>query len=223
MPLISSSKTLMKVLITGFDPFGGESVNPALEAVMALPDTIGDTEVIKIEIPTVFGKSLEAIRAAVETHKPDIVISVGQAGGRFGVTPERIAINVDDARIKDNEGNQPVDAPVAENGPAAYFSNLPIKAMTQAMVKAGIPASVSNTAGTFVCNHVMYGILHMIHTDYPNMRGGFIHVPYIPAQVTSKANMPSMSQADITKGLALCIEAAATHTEDLHIAAGEIC
>lgn len=213
----------MKVLITGFDPFGGESINPALEAVMALPNQIGETEVIKLEIPTIFGKSLAKIREAVELHKPDVVISVGQAGGRFGITPERVAINVDDARIKDNEGNEPIDVKVAEEGPAAYFSNLPIKAMTQAMVKAGIPASVSNSAGTFVCNHVMYGVLHMIHTDYPNMRGGFIHVPYIPAQVTSKANMPSMSQTDITKGLALCIEAAAAHMKDLHIAAGAIC
>lgn len=213
----------MKVLITGFDPFGGEKINPALEAVMALPDTIGDIEVIKLEIPTVFGKSLAAIHEAVAKHQPDIVISVGQAGGRFGISPERVAINIDDARIKDNEGNQPVDVKVVENGAAAYFSNLPIKAMTQAMVNAGIPASVSNSAGTFVCNHVMYGILHMIHTEYPHMRGGFIHVPYIPAQVTNKPNMPSMSQADITKGLALCIEAAATHKEDLHIAAGAIC
>lgn len=213
----------MKILITGFDPFGGESINPALEAVMALPDMIGETEVIKIEIPTVFGKSLEVIKAAVEKHHPDVVISVGQAGGRFGITPERVAINVDDARIKDNEGNQPVDVKVAEDGAPAYFTNLPIKAMTQAMVQNGIPASVSNTAGTFVCNHVMYGILHMIHTEYPNMRGGFIHVPYIPTQVTSKPNMPSMSSADITRGLALCIEACATHTEDLHIAAGAIC
>ena len=213
----------MKVLITGFDPFGGEKINPALEAVMALPDTIGDVEVIKLEIPTVFGKSLTVIREAVTKHQPDIVISVGQAGGRFGICPERVAINIDDARIKDNEGNQPIDVKVVENGEAAYFSNLPIKAMTQAMVHAGIPASVSNTAGTFVCNHVMYGILHMIHTEYPHMRGGFIHVPYIPAQVTNKPNMPSMSQADITKGLALCIEAAATHKEDLHIAAGAIC
>ena len=213
----------MKVLITGFDPFGGEKINPALEAVMALPDTIGNIEVIKLEIPTVFGKSLAAIHEAVVKHQPDIVISVGQAGGRFGISPERVAINIDDARIKDNEGNQPVDVKVVENGAAAYFSNLPIKAMTQAMVNAGIPASVSNSAGTFVCNHVMYGILHMIHIEYPHMRGGFIHVPYIPAQVTNKPNMPSMSQADITKGLALCIEAAATHKEDLHIAAGAIC
>ena len=213
----------MKVLITGFDPFGGEKINPALEAVMALPDTIGDVEVIKLEIPTVFGKSLLAIREAVAKHQPDVVIAVGQAGGRFGVTPERVAINVDDARIKDNEGNEPIDVEVVKDAPAAYFSNLPIKAMTQAMVHAGIPASVSNTAGTFVCNHVMYGILHMIYTEYPNMRGGFIHVPYIPAQVTNKPNMPSMSQSDITKGLALCIEAAATHKEDLHIAAGAIC
>ncbi len=213
----------MKVLITGFDPFGGESINPALEAVMALPDRIDKTEVIKLEIPTVFGKSLEAIKAGIEKHQPDIVIAVGQAGGRFGITPERVAINVDDARIADNAGNQPVDTKVAEDGAAAYFTNLPIKAMTQAMINAGLPASISNTAGTFVCNHVMYGILHLIHTEYPTMRGGFIHVPYIPAQVTSKPNMPSMSQADITRGLTLCIEAATTHMEDLHIAAGAIC
>lgn len=213
----------MKVLITGFDPFGGEKINPALEAVKLLPETIEGAEVIKLEIPTVFRKSLAKIEEAIEKHNPDIVISVGQAGGRFGVTPERVAINLDDARIKDNEGNQPLDITIYEDGQPAYFSNLPIKAMVNEIKEAGLPAAVSNTAGTFVCNHVMYGILHMIHTDYPNMRGGFIHVPYIPAQVTSKANMPSMSQADITKGLALCIEAAATHTEDLHIAAGEIC
>lgn len=213
----------MKVLITGFDPFGGEAVNPALEAVMALPNHINETEIIKIEIPTVFHKSLNKIKEAIEAHHPDIIIAVGQAGGRFGITPERVAINVDDARIPDNESNEPVDTKVAEDGPAAYFTNLPIKAMTKAVVEAGLPASVSNSAGTFVCNHVMYGIMHLIHTQYPSVRGGFIHVPYIPSQVTNKPNMPSMSQADITKGLALCIEAAAAYKEDLKIAAGAIC
>ena len=213
----------MKVLITGFDPFGGESINPALEAVMALPNYIGETEVIKLEIPTVFGKSLAKIREAVAIHKPDVIISVGQAGGRFGITPERVAINVDDARIKDNEGNEPVDVAVATDGPAAYFSNLPIKAMTQAMVKAGIPASVSNTAGTFVCNHVMYGLLYLVDKKYPNMKAGFIHVPYIPAQVVDKPEKPSMSIVDISKALELSIKAAVENDNDIKAVGGTIC
>lgn len=213
----------MKVLITGFDPFGGEAINPALEAVKGLPDQIGNIEVIKVEIPTVFGESLKKIEEAIECHNPDVVISVGQAGGRFGITPERVAINVDDARICDNEGNQPVDISVYEDGENAYFTSLPIKAMTKAMVEAGIPASVSNTAGTFVCNHVMYGVLYMINKKYPHMRGGFIHVPYIPAQVTNKPNMPSMALQDITKGLEICVQVAAEQTEDIRVAAGAIC
>ena len=153
----------MKILITGFDPFGGESVNPALEAVKKLPDTILGQEVIKIEIPTVFRKALEKIEENIEKHNPDVVISVGQAAGRFGITPERVAINIDDARIQDNEGNQPIDFSIYEDGENAYFSNLPIKAMVKEMIDNGIPASVSNTAGTFVCNHVMYGILYLIY------------------------------------------------------------
>ena len=173
----------MKVLITGFDPFGGESVNPALEAVKLLPNTISGAEVIKIEIPTVFRKSLEHIENAIEKHNPDIVISIGQAGGRFGIMPERVAINIDDARIKDNEGNQPIDQPIYEDGQSAYFSSLPIKAMVKEMNENGIPGSVSNTAGTFVCNHVMYGLLYLIDKKYPNIKGGFIHVPFIPNQV----------------------------------------
>lgn len=213
----------MKVLVTGFDPFGGEAINPALEAVKQLPAQIGDAEVIILEIPTVFNKSLEKIEEAMALHNPDVVISIGQAGGRFGITPERVAINVDDARIKDNEGNQPVDTAVCSDGENAYFTNLPIKAMVQAMIAEGIPASVSNTAGTFVCNHVMYGVLHMIHTKYPNVRGGFIHVPYIPSQVVQKPGTPSMAVADITKGLEICIRVASEQTEDIKIAAGEIC
>ena len=213
----------MKVLITGFDPFGGEKINPALEAVKLLPDSIEGAEIIKLEIPTVFRKSLEKIEEAIEKYSPDIVISVGQAGGRFGITPERVAINMDDARIEDNEKNQPIDISIYEDGENAYFTNLPIKAMVKEMVEGGIPASVSNTAGTFVCNHVMYGILYLINKKYNNIKGGFIHVPYIPAQVVSKPNTPSMSISDITKGLELSIKAAVKTEEDIKIVGGEIC
>ena len=213
----------MKILITGFDPFGGENINPALEAVKKLPDTILGQEIIKIEIPTVFRKSLEKIEENIQKHNPDVVISVGQAGGRFGVTPERVAINIDDARIKDNEGNQPIDISIYEDGENAYFSNLPIKAMVKEMTDNGIPASVSNTAGTFVCNHVMYGILYLIDKKYPNIKGGFIHVPYIPSQVVTKPNNPSMSIDDIAKGLELCIKAVIENSSDIKTVGGTIC
>ena len=213
----------MKILITGFDPFGGESINPALEAVKKLPTTILNSEVIKIEIPTVFEKSLKKIEENIIKHNPDVVISVGQAGGRFGITPERVAINIDDARIKDNEGNQPIDIKIFEDGENAYFSNLPIKAMVKEMTDNGIPASVSNTAGTFVCNHVMYGILYLIDKKYPNMKGGFIHVPYIPSQVVTKPNNPSMSIDDIAKGLELCIKAIIENSSDIKTVGGTIC
>ena len=167
----------MKVLVTGFDPFGGESINPAWEAVKVIKDEIAGAEVIKMQIPTVVGKSIAKIHDKMAEINPDIVIAVGQAGGRFGVTPERIAINVTDARIPDNEGNQPIDEPIFADGDAAYFSNLPVKAMVQEIKDAGYPSTLSNTAGTYICNHVMYGILYYIHKEFPNARGGFIHVP----------------------------------------------
>lgn len=213
----------MKILITGFDPFGGENINPALEAVKKLPDTILGSEIIKIEIPTVFRKSLEKIEENIIKHNPDVVISVGQAGGRFGVTPERVAINMDDARIKDNEGNQPIDMPIFKDGEAAYFSTLPIKAMVKEMNDNGIPASISNSAGTFVCNHVMYGLLYLIDKKFPNIRGGFVHVPYIPSQVTTKPNTPSMSIENITKGLELIIKAVIENSSDIKTIGGTIC
>lgn len=213
----------MKILVTGFDPFGGEPINPALEAVKKLPSTIGNAEVIALEIPTVFNKSLEKIEEAINKYNPDVVLSIGQAGGRFGITPERVAINIDDARIEDNEGNQPVDTNVFADGENAYFTNLPVKAMVAEMVKEGLPASLSNTAGTFVCNHVMYGVLYMIHKKYPHIRGGFIHVPYIPQQVVAKPNMPSMSIEDIARGLEICIRVASANQEDIKVAAGTIC
>lgn len=197
----------MQVLVTGFDPFGGEKINPALEAVKSLPNTINGADIHKLEIPTVFNKSATVVRQAIEEIKPDIVLCVGQAGGRFGVTPERIAINIDDARIPDNENNQPIDELIQMNGANAYFTNLPVKAMVAAIKEKGIPAAVSNTAGTFVCNHIMYQVLYLIDTDYPNMSGGFVHVPFIPEQVVNKPNQPSLSLADISKALEAGIQA----------------
>lgn len=213
----------MKVLITGFDPFGGEAINPALEAVKLLPDNIAGAEVIKLEIPTVFYKSAEVLEKYIDEYKPNAVICVGQAGGRFTVTPERVAINIDDARIKDNEGNQPIDIQIKEDGAPAYFTNLPIKAMVKNMIDAGFPAAVSNTAGTFVCNHIMYNVLYLADKKYPGMKGGFIHVPYIPNQVISKANTPFMSLENIAKCLELCIEALVNNDSDIKTVGGTIC
>ena len=213
----------MKILVTGFDPFGGESINPALEAVKKLNKQIGQAEIITLEIPTVFKKSLEKIEEAIQIHNPDVVVSIGQAGGRFGITPERVAINIDDARIEDNEGNQPIDTCIFEDGENAYFTNLPVKTMVTELVKQGIPATLSNTAGTFVCNHVMYGVLYMIHKKYPHMRGGFIHVPYTTQQAAAKVQMPSMSIEDITKGLEICLQVISENKEDIKVAAGTIC
>ena len=212
----------MKILITGFDPFGGEPVNPALEAVKLMKDEITGAKIIKLEIPTVFQKSVEKIHEMMKAERPDVVLSIGQAGGRFGVTPERVAINVDDARIKDNEGNQPVDTPIFTDGEAAYFSNLPVKAMVEAIKNKGLPSTLSNSAGTFVCNHVMYGVLYYIHKEFPNVRGGFIHVPFITDQVVTKPNVASMALADITEALEAAVEAIVKNQKDIHAIGGEI-
>ena len=212
----------MKVLVTGFDPFGGEPINPAWEAVKAMKDTIAGAEIVKMQIPTVVGKSIEKIHQKMKELQPDLVISVGQAGDRFGVTPERVAINVTDARIPDNEGNQPIDEPIFPDGPAAYFSNLPVKAMVQAIKDAGYPSVLSNSAGTYICNHVMYGILYYIEKEFPNVRGGFIHVPYAPSQVVNKPSTPSMALADITASLEAAVAAAISSKEDIRAVGGEI-
>lgn len=213
----------MKVLVTGFDPFGGEKINPSFEAVRRLEDIIAGAQIVKLEIPTVFNKSIMELEKAIIKENPDIVICVGQAGGRFDLTIERVSINVDDARIPDNEGNQPIDKAIFEGGENAYFSNLPIKAMVTEIRKGGIPASLSNSAGTFVCNHIMYGLLHLIHTKYPAIRGTFIHVPFIPAQVMSRANTPYMELDKITEGLTLALKAAIENKEDISAVLGTIC
>ncbi|MBQ9048790.1 MAG: pyroglutamyl-peptidase I [Solobacterium sp.] len=199
----------MKVLVTGFDPFGGESVNPACEAVMRLPDRIGTAEIIRLEVPTVCRKSIDVIEQAIITHMPDVVISVGQAGGKPDITVERVGINVTDCRIPDNEGNQPVDEPIYPDGPDAYFSSLPVKAMVEAIKAAGVPASLSNSAGTFICNHVLYGVRYLCERKYPGVKSGFIHIPYMTEQCVNKRGTPCMSLDDIVKGLSAAVACAA--------------
>ncbi len=213
----------MKILVTGFDPFGGEPINPAIESVKLLPKEIEGAEIIALEIPTVVHKSLQVIQDAVKKYEPDMVLSIGQAGGRSDITVERIGINIDDCRIKDNEGNQPIDEPIFKDGPAAYFVNLPIKAMVEEIRKIGIPASVSNTAGTFVCNHVTYGVRHMLELEGKGRKSGFIHIPYLPQQVVEKVGQPSMALDDIVKGLTAAISAMVKYEEDIKSTGGTIC
>ncbi|ADO76535.1 pyroglutamyl-peptidase I [Halanaerobium praevalens] len=212
----------MKVLVTAFDPFGGEAINPAFEAVKILEDQIAGAEIIKKEIPTVFEKSIEALEKYIEAEKPDITICVGQAGGRYKLSVERVAINVDDARIEDNEGNQPIDTKIFAEGANAYFAELPIKAMVKEVTDHKLPAEVSNTAGTFVCNHLMYGLLYLIDKKYPEMKGGFIHVPFIPEQVIDKKEKASMSLANIKEALTYALKGAVENDEDITKSGGKI-
>lgn len=190
------------VLLTGFEPFNGATINPAWEAVRALKGWVEDDFIVEIlQLPCVFGFANRVLRGAVDEIKPDIVICVGQAGGRPNLTVERVAINVDDAPILDNDRQQPVDAPIAPEGPAAYFATLPVKAIVGALRERGLPAAVSQTAGTFVCNHVFYGTMH--HLQGTEAIGGFIHVPYLPEQ-----GEPSMALDDIVEGLKVAVEVA---------------
>ncbi|RYL92540.1 pyroglutamyl-peptidase I [Sporolactobacillus sp. THM7-4] len=198
-----------KVLMTGFDPFGDEKVNPALEAVDALNEKQVDGVTLKsLHVPTVFSESIKTVTRAIQSWDPDVIICVGQAGGRSRITVERVAINIDDARIPDNESQQPVDVPIIAGGQVAYWSTLPIKTIVQEIKAAGIPAAVSNTAGTFVCNHLFYGVAHFLATEAPNKIGGFIHVPFIPKQVLDKPQ-PSMALQDIIRGLEIAAVTAA--------------
>ena len=205
----------MRILVTGFDPFGGETINPAIESVKRLDDVICGAEIIKLEVPTVVNKSIQRIRRAIIEYDPDVILSVGQAGGRCDITVERVGINVNDCSIPDNEGNAPVDTPVFEDGPDAYFSALPIKAMVREIRNAGIPASVSNSAGTFICNHVLYGVRYVCEHEFPEKKSGFIHIPFMPEQTVNKRNMPSMSRDDIVKGLTAAITAIVQNEEDI--------
>lgn len=210
----------MKILVTGFQPFGGEKINPAYEAVRRLPDFIGDAELAKVEIPVVFGKDVAAVDAAIAEHDPDVVLCVGQAGGRTHITPEFVGINYMNARIPDNEGNQPVGR-IVEDGPDAYFTRLPVFAMVEAAKADGVPAAVSYTAGTYCCNEVMYGLLHLLATKYPGKRGGFVHVPYAASQACDlSATTPSMALPMIVEGLAAMVSAIIEHPTDVAASGG---
>ena len=206
----------MKILVTGFDPFGGEKVNPAYEAVKLLPDTIAGAQIIKIEIPTVFARSGPTVEAAIKEHNPDVVINVGQAGGRSCVTIERVAINLAEARIPDNDGESPMNQPLQADGEPAYFATIPVNAIVENVRSHGLPCFMSYTAGTYVCNCVMYNVLYMAAKRYSNIRAGFIHVPYACEQVVGKPNgTPSMSLENIAKSLEYAIEAVVNNKEDV--------
>jgi len=206
--------------MTGFDPFGGESINPSWEVVKQLEGMhIDGCRVVTRQLPCVFGEALSVLNAAIDELDPTLVIAVGQAGGRVDVTVERVGINVDDARIADNIGQQPVDVAIVADGPAAWFSTLPIKSMAAALREAGVPASVSQTAGTFVCNHVMYGLLHKL-ADKPGAKGGFIHIPYLPEQAAAHPGAPSMAAQTVKQALEIAIAVGLRQTMDIKATGG---
>ena len=194
---------MKKLLITGFDPFGGASVNPAREAVMALPEVVGDYALTKLEIPTVFGLAAETVLRAAEALCPDVILCVGQAGGRAAITPEVVAINLREASIPDNLGYTPQNQPVVAHAPAAYFSTLPVRAMAEGVKAAGIPCSLSYSAGVFVCNDLLYTLLH--HYEGTDTRVGFVHIPYLPEQAGE--GVASLPLEDAVRGLTAAIQA----------------
>jgi len=213
--------TKMKtVLLTGFEPFNGGTVNPAWEAVRLLDGWTGDGFRVEVRmLSCVFGRAAEELLAFVDELKPDLAIAVGQAGGRPEISLERIAINVDDARFLDNAGQQPIDLPIVAGGPAAYFTTLPIKAMAAAIREQGIRAGVSQTAGTFVCNHVFYALMH--HLRGRPVKAGFIHVPFLPEQADAWPEpTPSMALEEMVAGLRTAVEVALAVDADVALAGG---
>ena len=216
----TTSVPVKTVLLSGFEPFNGAAINPSWEAVRALDGWSGPGfAVVARQLPCVFGNALDVLREAIAGVKPDIVIAVGQAGGRSEMSLERVAINVDDASIRDNAGNQPVDTPIAADGPAAYFTTLPVKAIVKALRLRGFPSGVSQTAGTFVCNHVFYGLMH--HAVGQPLKAGFIHVPFLPEQAADRPERPpSMALRDIVDALRIAVEVAVVTETDTQEAGG---
>jgi pyroglutamyl-peptidase len=211
---------LRPLLVSGFEPFGGERVNPSADVTRALHGrTIGGARVVGIVLPCVFGQSIETLRHAIDAHRPQLVLALGQAAGRDGFTLERVAINLDDARIADNAGAQPIDEPVLARGTAAHFTTLPIKAMAAALRNAGHTASVSYSAGTFVCNHVFYGLQQALRRRR-GVRSGFMHLPCLPEQAAPPT--PNMPLATMVEGIALALATALAVHDDLAVSAGRL-
>lgn len=211
---------MKKVLVTGFEPFDNENINPSWEVAKILGE---QAHIEALQLPCVFDLSLQVLEQKILEVQPDVVICIGQAGGRADISIERVAINLNDASIPDNQGNQPIDTAVVKNAPAAYFSTLPCKAMVQTMKKAGVPSSLSLSAGTYVCNHTMFGLLHFLAEHLPNCRGGFVHIPYLPEQGVKHRDVPTMALDTLVTGLNLALQVALETVEDLHISGGATC
>lgn len=210
----------MRALIAAFEPFGGEAVNASLEAVRGLPDRVGGWTLETLELPVSYARSAPLLQTVLDLHRPALVLALGQAGGRDALCLERVAINLQDARIPDNDGAQPIDRPVVEGGPAAWFTGLPVKACVAALREAGLKAVVSNTAGTFVCNHLFYALMQAAIPR--GIRAGFLHVPVLPTQQEARAGAPSMPVAEITRGIAIVLETCFARARDIATAEGAL-
>ena len=214
-------KPALPILVTGFEPFGGESVNSSWQVAEALHGRrIGGAPVVAVLLPCAFGAALTRLHAALAEHRPQLVLALGQAGGRSELSLERVAINLDDARIADNAGQQPIDEAVVSGAPAAYFSTLPIKAIVAALREAGVPAAVSPSAGSYVCNHVFFGLQHALAGS--GVRSGFMHLPLLPEQAARASGQPSLGLATMVEGVALALAVALRATSDLRQTGGTL-
>jgi len=205
----------MKILLTGFEPFGGEIINPAYEVLKLLPDSIGTHNVIKRQIPTSYKDSIKSIVTLLESERPDAVLSLGQAGGAFGLRIEKVGLNLRDANSPDNDGHRASHETIFDDGEAAYYSSLPVKAIVKKLREDNIPASLSYSAGAYVCNNVLYSLLYLQQKRYKNMRCGFIHVPYFPEQIMNKIGTYYMAPEEMKRGLEVSIRAIIENTTDI--------
>jgi len=205
----------MKILLTGFEPFGGETINPAYEVLKLLPDKIDGHDIVKREIPTSYKSSIEAMKALLEAEKPDVVLSLGQAAGAFGLRVEKVGLNLRDANSPDNDGHRASHEVIFEDGDVAYYSSLPVKAMVKKLRENNIPANLSYSAGAYVCNNLLYTLLYLNNRQYKDMRCGFIHVPYFPEQIMGKRNTFYMTPEEMKCGLEVSLRVIIENQADI--------